>query len=360
MSDKDVETRRVQRFGKSTLMVSLPADWVKTVNLKPGDTVTIVIDDDNTLRIFPTFAKPEKRERRLIIRTSRVINAGLLYKVINSAYTLGYDKIIIEVVDGFLDEDHLKTIRKLIKELIGAEIIEHMPSRVVIQVFIDPTKYSIQGIINRMGSILRSMINYVFLVILEDKLHYITEIHELGEELERLNNLATRQTFVGQIDKMYASSLNIKSYMLPRYRTITRSFSLIGESIVEAAEILSRLSPSDRKLLRGLADELRELMDLYITCVDKALSVILEPNIARAYNTDLLSNELSLHISRFVEKHNDQLKTAENYTQILEFMDRFRRTATDISVVSDVSFDLALEKHEGIVDLSVGEALKIV
>jgi hypothetical protein len=61
-----------------------------------------------------------------------------------------------------------------------------------------------------------------------------------------------------------------------------------------------------------------------------------------------------------VEKHNDQLKTAENYTQILEFMDRFRRTATDISVVSDVSFDLALEKHEGIVDLSVGEALKIV
>lgn len=360
MSDRNIETRRVQRFGKSTLMVSLPADWVKTVNLRPGDTVTIVVEEDNSLRVFPTFVKPERRERRLIVRTSRVVNAELLYKVINSAYILGYDKVLIEVVDGFLDEDHLKTIRKLVKELIGAEIIEHMPSRVVIQIFVDPTKYSIQGIVNRMGNILRSMINYVFLVILEDKLHYITEIHELGEELNRLNSLATRQTFIGQIDKIYANSLGVKSHMLPRYRTITRSFSLVGETIVQAADILSKLSSTDKRILKNLIDELKELADLYITCIDKALSVILEPSIARAYNTYLLARELSLHISRFVEKHNDVLKNAENYVAILEFMDHFRRAATDIEVVSDVGFDLSLEKQEGIVDLSVGEALKIV
>jgi len=360
MSSVNIETRRVQRFGKSTLMVSLPAEWVRTVNLKPGDTVTIIIDDDNTLRIFPTFVKPEKRERRLIIRASKVVNAEVVYKIVTSAYTLGYDKIYIEVVDGFLEEDHLKTIRKLSKELIGTEIIEHMPSRIVIQVFIDPAKYSIHGIITRMGSIIRSMVNYLYIILSEDKLHYISEIQELGSELERLSKLATRQTFVAQIDRIYASTLNIRSYMLPRYRTITRSLDIIGESIINATEILSKLSPNDRRLLRSLADEIKEILDLYITSIDKAIGVILEPNIARAFNTELLARELRLHISRFIEKHQDTLKAGENYVALSEFFEYFRRSATDIEVMTDVSFDLTVEKHEGVIDLSIGEALKIV
>ncbi|MEZ0289728.1 MAG: phosphate uptake regulator PhoU [Sulfolobales archaeon] len=360
-SDKiNVETRRVQRFGKSTLMVSLPAEWVKIVNLKPGDTVTIVVEDDNTLRIFPTFAKPERRERRLTIRISKVTNAELLYKIMTSAYTLGYDKIQIEVVDGFLDEEQLKILRKTAKDLIGSEIVEHMPSRVVIQIFIDPAKYSINSILARMSSILRSMVNYMYLLLIEDKPHYMSEIEELGFELERINLLAVRQTFVGQIDKMYASTLNIKSYMLPRYRSITRSLTIIGESIINSGKILVSLPQGDKKILRNLSDEFKELMDLFMTGIERAISVVLEPNIARAFNADLLSRELQSYVSRFLEKHYDLLRNCENYIQILEIFDNFRRSATDIEVISDVSFDLTLERQEGLIDLSMGETLRIV
>ncbi|MEM0043342.1 MAG: phosphate uptake regulator PhoU [Sulfolobales archaeon] len=356
----NIETRRVQRFGKSTLMVSLPAEWVKVVNLRPGDTVTIVVEDDNTLRVFPTFAKPGRRERRLLLKTSRTSNAELIYKILSSAYTLGYDRIQVEVVDGFLDEEQLKILRRSVKELIGAEIVEHMPSRVIIQIFVDPAKYSINGILTRMSSILRSIINYMYLMLVEDKTHYLTEIEELGAELNRINLLAVRQTFVGQIDRIYANTLNIKSYMLPRYRSITRSLTLIGESIVNSSKILANLPASDKKVLRSLSDEMKEFVDLFITGVERALSVVLEPNIARAFNADLLSRELQSYVSRFIEKHNDILKNCDNYIQILEFFDNFRRSATDIEVISDVSFDLTLEKQEGLIDLSMGEAVRIV
>ena len=47
------EVRRVQKFGRSTLMISLPSEWVKSVGLSPGDTVGIEILDDGSLRLAP-------------------------------------------------------------------------------------------------------------------------------------------------------------------------------------------------------------------------------------------------------------------------------------------------------------------
>lgn len=49
----DLEIRKVQQVGYSTLVVSLPRDWVKEVGLKQGDVVSLMRDADGTLRLFP-------------------------------------------------------------------------------------------------------------------------------------------------------------------------------------------------------------------------------------------------------------------------------------------------------------------
>ncbi|HDI74885.1 MAG TPA: AbrB/MazE/SpoVT family DNA-binding domain-containing protein, partial [Thermoprotei archaeon] len=40
--------RRVQLTGGSTLIVSLPKEWVKSVHLKPGDYVVVMVQPDNS------------------------------------------------------------------------------------------------------------------------------------------------------------------------------------------------------------------------------------------------------------------------------------------------------------------------
>ena len=48
--------RRLQKIGSSVLM-SLPAEWIKTLGLKKGDILSIENNDDNSITIFPTSDK---------------------------------------------------------------------------------------------------------------------------------------------------------------------------------------------------------------------------------------------------------------------------------------------------------------
>ncbi|HVB12913.1 MAG TPA: AbrB/MazE/SpoVT family DNA-binding domain-containing protein, partial [Nitrososphaerales archaeon] len=61
-----LEQRRLQKLGYSTLMVSLPRDWVTQMNLKRGDTVNITSDDQGRLLVHPSL-KILKTKSRCII-----------------------------------------------------------------------------------------------------------------------------------------------------------------------------------------------------------------------------------------------------------------------------------------------------
>lgn|GEM_PF-3559597 len=49
-----IHVRRVQRVGYSTFTVSLPIEWVNRVGLKKGDSVSIEIQKDDSLRMTKT------------------------------------------------------------------------------------------------------------------------------------------------------------------------------------------------------------------------------------------------------------------------------------------------------------------
>lgn len=48
--------RRLQRVGSSVL-ISLPNEWVKFNNLKKGTTLLIEINKDNSISVFPSLHK---------------------------------------------------------------------------------------------------------------------------------------------------------------------------------------------------------------------------------------------------------------------------------------------------------------
>src|SRR5438552_6749240 len=48
-----MEARKVQKVGYSTLIVSLPKDWVEQVGLKQGDIVTFRREPDGGITVYP-------------------------------------------------------------------------------------------------------------------------------------------------------------------------------------------------------------------------------------------------------------------------------------------------------------------
>ena len=45
-------TRKLQKIG-SSLLISIPSNWAKNINLQKGDSISIEINSDSSISIFP-------------------------------------------------------------------------------------------------------------------------------------------------------------------------------------------------------------------------------------------------------------------------------------------------------------------
>jgi phosphate uptake regulator len=89
-----MERRRIQLVGRSTLTVSLPANWVKKVGLKKGDLVTIAPERDGSLKILQGSATAARATSNVLaINSDLCREGGLIGRLIVAGYVRGFDVI---------------------------------------------------------------------------------------------------------------------------------------------------------------------------------------------------------------------------------------------------------------------------
>ncbi len=92
--DKRVCTRRVQRLGTSSLVVTLPKEWVRMVGLKPGDEVYVVIEGQSVHVIPKSVAAGLARSAEVDL--SRLPKGISITRLISCAYVTGVDRLLIK------------------------------------------------------------------------------------------------------------------------------------------------------------------------------------------------------------------------------------------------------------------------
>ena len=95
-ASEKIRMRRVQRLGTSSLVVTLPKEWVRRVNLKPGDTVYVVIEG-GSVRIIPSSGATEAF-RSMSVDVSRLPDGLSVAKLISCAYVSRVDVLRLEGV----------------------------------------------------------------------------------------------------------------------------------------------------------------------------------------------------------------------------------------------------------------------
>ncbi len=346
------EVRRVQKFGRSTLMISLPSSWVKSVGLSPGDTVGIEVLEDGTLRLAPLSMMTSKTERSLKIKVSQASSESMLTRALYAGYLLGMDTIVIESVGGILSEEHLKIIRNTVNNLIGAEIIENTPNKITIQVLIDASKYSAATIIGRMSNLVRFMIQHIETAILENKKYLLKEVTELEKEVDRLHALTVRQLLLSQTNRTLGKYLGIKPSLATEYRGVVRALEEASDALNEAAEILMRGGSDVLKKLRDSREMLKECLDTLLLIVDRTDRSIktLDPYLVNEVIN--LIKEYYGHVKKYNEMVFKKLGLDESYLIIREFIDRFNEVSREMETVAETAFDIAIEKTGDLLDIS--------
>jgi phosphate uptake regulator len=172
--------RKLVKHGPSTLITSLPANWVKKMGLKSGDEIDVE-EEGNKLII-----KTEKKDQ-FSSATIDLSKKKFLKRFINIIYNLGYDEIIIKNSSSKI----ISEIKSSLDELMGFEIVDQSISSITIRAVAQSSE-DLDVIIKRIFFITSSMGKEIEKMTYSGKTNMIKEVICLEEMQNRLCHFACR------------------------------------------------------------------------------------------------------------------------------------------------------------------------
>ncbi len=336
------EVRKVQRFGRSTLMVSLPAEWVRAVGLRPGDPVSIDVLDDMSIRVIPLSLSKQSK-----VLTSRVVvgkdaSELLLGRVIYALYLLGVDRVEVVSEERVMPESLLRSLRSVAKSLMGVEITEYSPNRIVLQILIDSSKYSAITVIDRMLELVRSMFEYIETYVASGAIHLLREVQELEVEVDRLNALIVRQLVDLVRHRDLAKQLGVKDALATEYRNIAKSLEEAADALSEIASIMvDRGVPLLEKMKREVT-VLSECIDMAILIIERISKALTQEDIALANELLDLVAEYRGHFKKYADLMYKTLGLDETYLSIKDILERFAVAGKSLESIAESVFDIVV------------------
>jgi phosphate uptake regulator len=303
-----MEFRKIQFTGRSSYIISLPKKWVKENNMKQGDVVPIVINPDGSLMILPKEPKEVSESKELII--SKDISPDMAIRLLISAYIQGYD-----VIDVKFTEDmplYKVKIRGTIQNLPGLEIILEEPLRIISKSLLADEEVNLREIIERLASILLSMIEDLMLIGEFEKKEVLRDINGLENELDRFYFLTLRTVnkilsggSIARDDELIKRNFDLLGVLF-----IVRNIERIGDHMVRIAE---NFDPDlDISYLREI--------------IQKVIDQIIQKDLKKI---DKIMLELKARI-----KSIDYRKSVamDSYRRILEYLENIGETIINMSL----------------------------
>ena len=299
--------RRLQKIGSSVLM-SLPAEWIKTLGLKKGDILSIENNHDNSITIFP--ARDRNSQGTEIAIHLFDLSHDKLINQIYGAYLLGYDLIKI-IGKTQIDFENREIIKKAMRNLIGLEIVDEDGLNMTIQFLLDARSMNISKILKQMSSIVNGTHRDIVSAMKTGETHIDLLVRGRDDEVNRQYFLIVRLIRTAMMDRRLASSLDLSNIDILDYR-------IAANHLENAGDLISKLSSQ----LSGSFDEIKykkiiEGNYLILEMQEKSISGFITKDTEKSSQVVTLFNKFNA-ISNFIK--NDYIKLEGNYQSVLNII----------------------------------------
>ena len=297
-------TRRLQKIG-SSILVSLPKEWIDANNLDKSNQVEIETNQNN-LSIRTQQSKRPSKE----IEISYPLPKGeSIVPTMTGAYLLGFDliKIVGKLPISISDRE---SVRGSMRRLVGMEIIDEDATNISVQFLLDETSVNPQNILKRMSSIALGMFSDVVSSLESGDKTNLETISNRDAEINRQYFLLVRLIRSTIMDTRLAGIFNLENIDILDYRIAANTLEIAGDTVVELSESLikSNLTKTEQKKIHNFAKDIEEVQ---IKSIDSFIS----------NNRTLAINAITLQRNNF-EKISKIRSSLESKKQIsLAFFD---------------------------------------
>jgi phosphate uptake regulator len=238
-----LEIRKVTKLGRSSLVVSLPKYWVDLAGLKPGDTVTLIAQKDGSVAVYPKEVRTRK-VRDVTLTVDPYETEDILIRRIIACYLNGCDLLRV-VSTKMLTLSQQQAIREVCGKT-DMRIMEAHSKAILLQVFTDVSKVSIERTIQRASFIAASMLQDILKALEERNLELARVVHSLDDDVDQFCLLLLRMIRSATLDLTLANQIDLDPIDSLEYQMLVQNIEHIAD---QAAFIAKRVIELDRGFL---------------------------------------------------------------------------------------------------------------
>lgn len=248
-----MDQRKVMSLGRSSLVVSLPKQWVKMNEVKQGDVVSMAVQRDRSLVVFPGVEK-KKKSKKITLRVDPKESEVMVVRSIIACYLNGYSGIRL-VSKGIFSVAQQKAIRRIVRVLY-MRIMESEAKTMYIQTLIDESKASVVSGVRRMHLISSSMCRDAFNSLKGRDATLARAIYTLDDDVDHFSFFLLRLLRSAALDTALANQLKLMPIDCLDYQTLVHRIEHVADHATNIAKNVIMLEGRNQKI----SDQTLELM----------------------------------------------------------------------------------------------------
>ena len=257
----ELEIRRIQKTGASTMTISLPKDWIKSNSIKPGDSLAIRVMADGTISIDPKMDRAKTESRKVIWVEADESKEHLTRKLIG-AYLAGYNIIEVRSKDR-LDLELKHAVKEISRMVIGPEVIEETSNTIVMHDLSDPVELPQEKCVRRMHLIVGSMHKDAIMALRESDSALAKDVIDRDADVDRLYWMAVKQYNMILKDRKLSEKIGVDIFEGMNLMLVARGIERIGDHAEKIAN--NTIIAIDAKVKISNQDEIGKLSDSAIS-----------------------------------------------------------------------------------------------
>ena len=333
-----MSTRKVIPLGNSSLVVSLPIEWVRQNKINKGDLVDVNIQNDQSLIITPEYER-EPREDKISLTIEENEPEESITRIIIGCYLNGYETIILKSKKKFLNKQH-QAVRSTIKSLY-LRIIESTTSKITIQTLMDESKASVLLSIERMHLITGSMCDDVLNSMRYRDMDLARSVVNLEDDVDQYLFFLLRLIRSALIYPPLASELELELVDCLDWQTLIYRIEHVADHITHIANSIINLIETRTEIPKNIWDAFLKSAEISFESYKKAVDFFLSNRIDHSNRIIDNQREIEMILKEITPLPLLGIDDRGTFSQLFIIRDSIRRICEYAADVAELTIDRA-------------------
>ncbi len=228
-----MDQRKIMALGRSSLVISLPKRWIKLNELERGDLVTLNVQRDSSLVVFPGVKK-ERETREITLKVDPAEEKELIIRRIIACYLNGYFGITLISTDIFTAAQQ-KAVRNIVG-MLYMRILESDARRIYVRTLIDESKAPVETAVRRMHIVAGSMCQDALESLRNQDVELARVVHGLDDDVDHLGFFLLRLLRGAVLNPDLAQELGLEPIDCLDYQTLVHRIEYVADHAVTIAD----------------------------------------------------------------------------------------------------------------------------